>query len=103
MARADVGDRGIFVPLGTRGDLVMELLSMSSVSGEELGPQLLAQFDSSGQIDTLLQPGILTPTEGSAGDIFASHDIFVTHKIVFRDPSNIAYLTQAVLQARSSA
>ena len=84
MARAAIGDRGIFMPIGTRGDLVMEILSMSdkliNVSGEELGPQLLAAFDSDGQISTLLQPGRLTPTTATAREGPDSHGV------VYRDP-----------------
>ena len=97
MARAAIGDRGIFMPIGTRGDLVMEILSMSdkliNVSGEELGPQLLAAFDSDGQISTLLQPGRLTPTTATAREGPDSHGV------VYRDPGNITYFTSAVLQA----
>jgi len=100
MALGDVGDRGVFTPIGTRGDLVMELLSMSgkliNVDGEELGPQLLAAFDSDGQINTLISPGRITPTLASASEGLDSHGV------VYRDPSNIAYLTNAVSQAATN-
>jgi hypothetical protein len=101
MAQTDTGDRGIFTRVGTRGDLVMEVLSMSSklfnVSGEELGPQLLADFSSDGQINTLLEPGRITPTDGSSLEITDSHGI------VYRDPDNIAFLTGAVAAAGSGS
>jgi hypothetical protein len=94
MARADTGRHGIFTPIGTRGDLIMEVLSMSgkllNVSGEELGPQLFANFDSDGQINTLIQPGRITPTAASSTEGFESH------KLVYREPANVRFLTNAV-------
>jgi hypothetical protein len=97
MAQSAVGDRAIYTPIGTRGDLVMEVLSMSkklfNVEGEELGPQLLAQFDGDGQINTLLVPGRLTPT------ITSSTQGLDSHGVVYRDPGNIAFLADAVRAA----
>ena len=101
MAQTDTGDRGIFTPVGTRGDIIMELLSWSSklffVEGEESGPQLLADFSSDGQINTLLEPGRITPTVGSSFELTDSHGI------VYRDPDNIAFLTAAVAVAGSGS
>lgn len=100
MARADTGRHGIFTPIGTRGDLIMEVLSMSgkllNVSGEELGPQLFASFDSDGQINTLIQPGRITPTAASATEGFESH------QLVYREPANVRFLTNAVDRSLSA-
>jgi hypothetical protein len=97
-----IPDRAIFTPLGTRGDVVMEMLSAGAppyfnVDGEELGPQLLAGFDGRGQINTLLQPGRITAQNG--GDVGASLGSFDSHGVVYRDSGNIAFLTQAVQAA----
>ncbi len=99
MALSAVGDRAIYTPVGTRGDVVMEMLSFTALpnpfnSGQELSPQLLAQFNSSGQIDTLIDPGRLTPTQaGSLSQGLSSH------QVVYEDPQNIQFLASAVSQA----
>ena len=109
VAKAAVGDRANFTPIGTRGDLVMELLSWDNSfnpfnSGQELRPQLLAEFDAGGYITTLLEPGRITPTvAGSAiGDIWSEvtdNRQFPSHQVVYHDPDNIRFLTGVVSAA----
>jgi pimeloyl-ACP methyl ester carboxylesterase len=103
VATAQQPDRAIFLPFATRGDLVMELLSLNLTSstpfnlgnsGQELGPQLFATFDTDGFVVNLLKPGCITRSVGGSAP-----QLFDSHKLVFRDPSNILFLNDKVLQA----
>jgi TolB protein len=96
MAQTDSGDRGIYTPIGTTGDVVMEALRGPvgiNDNGEELGVQLFAQFNTDGTVNTLLQPGALS---GQGAHFWQRLD---SHGVVYRDPTNIALITQAVRQA----
>jgi len=90
--------RGIFWPIGTRGDAVMELAGAGDpCRPNELAFQLLTYFNSDcGDVKTYLEPGRITP-----GNYSGHLGIFglETHGIVYRHPDNIAWLTQQVQDA----
>ena len=101
MARVDSGDRGIFTPVGTYGDVIMETLRGPvgiNDNGEELGVQLFAAFNSDGTVQTLLNPGVVT-----AQDAHFWQGIGSSHQLVLRDSGNIDMISRAVASAAVSS